>query len=239
MDDISKSNSVPLYEQIVQVIRKRIADGTYAYDTRIPSETELSKEFDVSRITVRNSINKLVEEHLLVKKQGKGTFVINKKIERNIEEFMGFSDICQLKNMIPSARVISVKMINPDDIDTDVLNASPDQKIIEVIRVRYADDEPVIIEYLHFTQEFLFLLKENLEESLYGILRERGIVPQKATKIIELCYASPNEAELLGIKNKSALILMEDYVYDGNSRPIHRCRQLIRGDRFKFVIPVT
>ena len=84
MGKLNKESSVPLYQQLMEVIQNQILNGELKENDRIPTEIELSREYDVSRITVRKAVELLVEEEILVKRQGIGTFVSQKKLCRNI-----------------------------------------------------------------------------------------------------------------------------------------------------------
>ena len=105
--------------------------------------------------------------------------------------------------------------------------------------IRYADDEPIILEHNFFPSKYAFLLNEDLEnQSLYEILNNKySITRAKSKKTIEITTASEEEASLLSISKGDPLLLHREIVYDKNNNPIHRTKQLILGDKFKFVVP--
>ena len=84
MGKLNKESSVPLYQQLMEVIQNQILNGELKENDRIPTEIELSREYDVSRITVRKAVELLVEEEILIKRQGIGTFVSQKKLCRDL-----------------------------------------------------------------------------------------------------------------------------------------------------------
>lgn len=94
MGKLNKESSVALYQQLIDEIKNQITSGKLAVGDRLMTEFELSQEYNVSRITVRKAIEVLVEENILIKKQGIGTFVAEKRLTRNLEIFMGFTSNC-------------------------------------------------------------------------------------------------------------------------------------------------
>ena len=101
MGELNKSSSVALYQQLVDEIKEMISSGKLSEGDRIMTELELSRNYDISRITVRKAIEILVEEGILIKKQGIGTFVAGKRLTRNMGVFMGFSQNCEANGQKP------------------------------------------------------------------------------------------------------------------------------------------
>jgi len=239
MITLNHENATPLYKQLKDIIKQKIVNGEFQPNQKIPSESELSKLFHVSRITVRNAITELVDEDLLVKKQGKGTFVSIPKIEDNILEDISFSLTCKINQVKPGSKIIKNIIKDASERDILELNLHANDKVVYLKRIRYADDEPIILEYNFFPSKYAFLLNEDLEnQSLYEILNNKyGITRAKSKKTIEITTASEEEASLLSISKGDPLLLHREIVYDKNNNPIHRTKQLILGDKFKFVVP--
>lgn len=238
MSMLNHEDITPLYKQIRNIIKQKIMDGEFKPNQKIPSETQLSNIFQVSRITVRNAINELVDEDLLVKKQGKGTFVSVPKIEDNVLEDISFSLTCQIHGVRPGSKIIENIIRDASERDVKELELNENSKVVYIKRIRYADDDPVIIEHNFFPEKYSFLLFEDLEnQSLYEILRSKyNIIRAKSKKTIEITTASETEANLLSIKKGEPLLLHREIVYDKYTTPIHRTKQLILGDKFKFVV---
>ena len=104
MKKLKKDSSVALYQQLINEIKESIQAGELKPGDRLMTEGEFSKEYDVSRITVRKAIEVLVEEGILIKKQGIGTFVADKKLIRDASIFMGFTESCRQDGKVPSSR---------------------------------------------------------------------------------------------------------------------------------------
>jgi len=239
MIKLDHENATPLYKQLKEIIKQKIIDGEFHPTQKIPSELQLSKIYNVSRITVRNAITELVDEDLLIKKQGKGTFVSAPKIEDNVLEDISFSLTCKINKVKPGSKIIKNVIKDANERDIAELNLHENDKVVYIKRIRYADDEPVILEHNFFPSKYAFLLNEDLEnQSLYEILNEKyGIARAKSKRTIEIITASEEEASLLAISKGEPLLLHREIVYDKNNNPIHRTKQLIIGDKFKFVVP--
>ena len=98
---LKNDSVIPLYQQVADDIKHRIETSEYVAGQMIPSETKLCEMYQVSRITVRNAISMLVDEEILVKRHGKGTFVQNNKIASDLFNFAGFTTTWEKKNIKP------------------------------------------------------------------------------------------------------------------------------------------
>ena len=121
MGKLNKESSVPLYQQLMEVIQNQILNGELKENDRIPTEIELSREYDVSRITVRKAVELLVEEEILIKRQGIGTFVSQKKLCRNINGFMGFTQSCMAEGNVAGAQLVSAELAEATVVDAEEL----------------------------------------------------------------------------------------------------------------------
>jgi len=243
VNKLDPNSSVPLYQQLVEALKDAIANGEFKLNDKIPTELELSKKFGISRITVRAAIDELVEEGILVKRQGKDTFVISspsdKLVTRNPVEFMSFTRSCELAGRTPSTKLLRIEIEPAVPPHSEFLNLPDGSNVIKITRVRYADGLPVVLETNYFSTEYSFLLNENLEQSLYAVLQQHDIYPMRGLKKISICYANRNEVNYLDVENNSALLLIKDYVYDQFDRPLHYCKQVVRSDRYELAFEVV
>jgi len=203
--------------------------------SRIPSEQELCQLYQVSRVTVRKALAELTQEGLLNRRQGKGTFVGTPRLCRDLKDVNSFHDACRMMNLKPSTRVIHAIVTHSTPEDRTELMTEDDQ-VVEIVRLRMADDIPVMLETNRFTLRYEFLLHENLTGSLYALLQEHDVEPAQALHEISLAYASPGHAKMLGVNPGDALMNLREIIYDQFGMPLHTSRQLIRGDRFTFRI---
>ena len=236
MGKLNKDCSTPLYQQLTDLIKEKILDGRLQEGDRIMTETEISQEYDVSRITVRKAIENLVEEGILIKKQGIGTFVAGKRLTRNMGIFTGFSQNCEAEGKKAGTKLLSASLAEPTGRDEKVLKLGEGEKVIVLRRLRLIDEKAAIIEENHFSQKYAFLLGLDLERSLYTMLRENGIFPYGGKRVVTVCYATKEEGELLGVEEGAAMMLMKDICVDESGEIIHTCKSLIVPDRYELVI---
>lgn len=234
---IDKNSIVAMYQQIADELKKQVLTGKLKVGDRIMTESEISQAYDVSRITVRKAIEILVEDGILVKKQGKGTFVAQKRLTRNGTAFMGFSENCERDGKTPGTKLLSASLEEATASDERNLDLQEGERVIVIRRVRYMDGVPVILEENHFPQKkYAFLLGENLERSLYVILKEHGILTYGGKRRVSVCRANGEEAKYLDVEEGEALILMKDVCVDPDGFVIHSCKSLICPDRYELVI---
>lgn len=236
---LKQDSQIPLYIQLKEAIRASITDGQLKSGDQIPTESELSEEYSVSRITVRKAILELVEEGLLVKKQGKGTFVNKRKIERKIVHFLSFTEACEANGMTARSKVTKREIIQPTPREQELLELADGDALLFIQRVRYADDSPIMIENSYFSyKKFHMLLNEDLDGSVYQLLEEKmNLRPvRNGETTLELFRASEEEVELLNIASGEPMFFQESTTYDQNEQPVHIARLFIIGDSYKFYI---
>ena len=229
------ANAEPLYCQLMARIREDVASGVYPAESKIPSEKEMCEHYGVSRVTVRRAISELTEEGLLRKQQGKGTFVCTPKLCRDLRDINSFHACCRMQGVTPGTRLIHAQLSHADERTQRELEL-PDDRVVEIERVRTADGVPVILETNCFPLMYSDLLQAVLSQSLYAALEERGITSKRGIHEISLHYATNAQARLLEVDPGQALLLLREVMFDQRGRPLHTSNQLIRGDRFTFRI---
>ena len=236
MKKLQTESASPLYRQLMQRIRVDIEKGKYPEGSRIPPEHELEQLYQVSRVTVRRALAELTEEGLLERKQGKGTFVSAPRIRQDLKSLHSFYDACKQNGRVPTTEVIHVKETTAEARDAEELNLRPGSRIVETLRVRKADGEPVVLERNRFSMAFAYLEDEDMRGSLYAVLREYGAEPTQAVHDISLTLATEEQAALLKVERGTPLLRLHELIFDQRGRPLHNSDQLIRGDRFLFRI---
>ncbi|NRY60644.1 GntR family transcriptional regulator [Clostridium beijerinckii] len=235
---INHEESSPLYKQLQNQILDSIHNGDLKPGDKLPTELELSKANNISRVTVRTALDSLTSDGYLIRIPGKGTYIAKDKIKKNITETIGFSDTCKIQNKIPGAKVL--KCIIEDSTESDIqhLLLQPGEKIINIVRIRYADNIPIAVEYSRFPSSFSYLLQEDLNNSsMYEILRNKhGITFGMSRKFIDIEYASFDVATYLNITEGHPLISIKSTVYSSDGERIHRSKQLILADKFQLIV---
>lgn len=232
---LTAESASPLYRQLMDRLRADMAAGVYPAHSRIPSEQALCESYGVSRVTVRKALSELTREGLLQRQQGKGTFVSAPKLQRDLRDVSSFHDACRLMGCEPGTRLIHAQLVPAEESDRERL-ACADAQVVEIVRLRLADGQPVMLETNRFPLACSWLTQRKLSGSLYALLQEQGLIAQRGIHEISLTYATAAEARLLETQPGSALLRLDQVIYDQHDRPLHTSHQVIRGDRFTFRI---
>ena len=233
---LEKKSQSPLSQQLMNRLKDDISAGVYPAGARIPSEQQLCESYSVSRVTVRKAILDLVQEGLLVRKQGKGTFVAGQRLQRDLRHITSFTDACAQRGQQTESRLVSAQLVPATGEDAHLLGLAEDAALFEIIRVRLIGGEPVMLEINRFPESFAYLKDEAAEGSLYACLQRHGVIPATAVHDISLSHATPMVSKHLNTEVGDALLLLDEVIHDQHSQPLHLSRQWIRGDKFTFRI---
>ena len=236
MSSLSMDSDIPLYSQIVSIVKRNISAGTLSTGDLLPSEAELCRTFDISRSTVRQAIGTLESEGLVVRKQGRGTFVAEPKVRRRTENVYSFTSEISSMGMMPSSTLIEFEIITPtpDIVKMLELN-SPDSRVYRFTRIRNVNGEPLILE-TSFYPQFIYpkLTRELLQtHSFYSLLYEVGIVPANAVDSYEAVIIGRQESELLHCKPGSCGFSVQRRTFNESGMCYEFTQSLMRADRVK------
>lgn len=236
--ELNNTIAKPLYKQLEDQLKEEIDTGKRKAGSRLPTENELSTTYNVSRVTVRKALAGLSELGYLNRKSGKGTFVAEKRIQRNISKGVtGFSEMCRTMGAVPGAKTIKIAIEDPTEKDMELMHITPDKKILVLERIRYADEKPVLLEINRFPESFSFLFGEDLNDSsLYEILRKHNIILDHSRKTLDIVFANAQEAKSLNISKGYPLLRISSTIHDVDNTITNLCKQLCIGDKFQFII---
>jgi GntR family transcriptional regulator len=232
--------SLPVYQQIRNKIQDWIVSKEYGLGEQIPSETELAKMFNVTRMTVRQAISLLIQEGLLTRKRGAGTFVTDDPnlIGRFSLDFTGFMD--ELFYQVSKSKTLSAKIekVKTPKIVKEKLNTE-EEEVIKIERVRTLDERifAYTINYLpvnvgrQIDEQMLY------EKPLLKILEvDLGIEFDEAFQTIEASFSDQYVSEKLDIPSGSPILFVERIMYDKKKRPFELVQTSYRGDIYKYVV---
>ena len=208
-----------LSDQVEDLLRGRIRDGVYLPGDRMPSESELSSEFGVSRATVRTVLAKLAVNGLILRKQGDGTY-INARMDQtsaHLGNVWDFNCLIESNGFSPSIEYISCEEKLANDQEAQLLSIEPGDPLLSLQRLFRADDQPVILTENVFPRSLVKDPVENIEESLQ--IRDFLIkyLQQEIAFVItdiHATQASKEASDLLKISPATVLLALEVAFYN-------------------------
>ncbi len=238
---LSKELGVPLYHQIQHLVRHRIHSGLYPPGTQIPSEHDLCRELSVSRVTLREALRELVRENLLVKVQGKGTFVSSNPPKRlRPVRYSGFLE--ELQERVRKLRVTEVEVVQAPATSElkSTLQLSPATTEVTLIkRLRHIDSEPFSYTLNYLPSEIGARIKPKDLHSLplLKILQEDLKIPiLRARETIEAAPADPDTARRLAIPVLYPVMHMTRIMYTTGDRPFELVDIFYRADKYHYSV---
>lgn len=237
---LDKQSRIPMYVQIEEELKRRVDEGEFAIGAAIPSERELTELFGVSRMTVRQSITNLVNEGLLYREKGRGTFVAVPKVEQPLNGMTSFTEDMQARGLVPSNKLLSFEKMMPDQNIAKELRLDRKEEVYLVERIRYADEKPMAIERTYLPVKlFPKLSREALKGSLYSLIeQEQKQSISHASQRMEAALAKKEDAEFLQISVPAAILIIERTSYLSDGLPFEIVRSIYRADRYKFITEI-
>ncbi len=217
---VNRSSPVPLYFQVAEQLEQAIRDGSIVAGERISNEVALAQELGLSRPTMRQAIQVLVDKGLLVRKRGVGTQVVRGRVSRPLELTSLFDDLTEAGERV-GTDVLSLERIEPDAETAATLQLSPGDRAWRVERLRSVGGEPLAHMLNYLPAALVDLEDVDLTTvGLYETLRRSGVVMRVAQQRICARRAEPAEARLLGEKRGAPLLTMERTAYDDAGRAV-------------------
>lgn len=213
---LNKTSHIPLYLQLTAQLTRQIEIGELKPGDKISSERELSEALKVSRITSRLAIQELLKSGLIYREQGRGTFVAESKI-RNVQGFTGFTEDMLKRGLKPGSKILLQKIIPSEEKIAKNLHINPGDPVLNLVRLRTADDLPVAIHNSYLPSALCpGLENENLtNSSLFAILRHKyGIYPAWTDAVVEASSALSEEAQLLNMKPGDPVLVVRGITYN-------------------------
>jgi len=213
-----------LYIQVKDLLLARIAKGDWSPGNIIPSEMSLAHELGVSQGTVRKAITELVENNILTRRQGRGTFVSNHDVHRALFHFFHITDNKGHK-VLPDSRVLSCRRQPARRNEAALLELPAATEIIRIERVRSIGAKPTMIETITLAaQDFADLDKKtgiDLPNTLYELYETKyGITIHSADEKLRAISASKHDAQLLGLPVATPLLEIERVALTLDKTPV-------------------
>lgn len=235
---IDKTVPVPMYYQLKKIIQEEIVEGALSVDDMIPTEKEISEMFQLSRTTVRQAILELTQEGYLYRVKSKGTFVSRPKDTQSfIQRLESFDAHIKRLNQVPRTEILSCKVMPmPTNVAT-ILRCEAGAKAIQLIRLRFADNEPVVITETYLPYQYCaYLLEESYDmRHLYVSLSSRASTRIcKVLQSVEAVPADARDVEYMKLHKGAPIQLLNIVGFNRDDVPLELTYGRFRGDRHKF-----
>jgi len=217
--------------------RFEIERGTYQPGDRLPAESELIQRYGVSRITVRQALDELEAEGLIVRRHGKGTYVAEKRIEQDLVRLTDFVEDMEMAGLAPSSQVLTFTREPTSRAVAEALALPPGEEVVRVDRLRLANGQPIAYDTTCLPLRFGLLLTEEMlaQETIYHTLETRyGIPVEEGTFHITAVKATPEQASLLEVAPSTALLLIQRISCTTGNMPVYVQDRYYRPDRVSY-----
>ena len=235
MTKIVRDSKLPFYHQLYEILRNNIVQGKWKSGDMLPPESELIEQYQVSRITVRQALDALVNDGLIYRQRGRGTFVAHPTVEQGLSRIISFTDDMHQRGFEPGTEVLFSGIIPAPPEIAQQLGVAPNEELVRLERLRMADGEPMSIEESHLVHRFCpgilsgDYAKTPLREAL---AREYDIHLAHAKQVIRAIPAPPKMADKLSVLPKSAVLFIERVSFTQQNIPVEFLRIHHRGDRY-------
>lgn len=201
----------------------------------LPSDAELCREFNVSRMTARQAVQLLVNEHLVERRRGRGTFVAPRRVPRALGSPLSFTESMRRRGVVATSRPIESLITSSTDVEARELGITPGDPIYVIERVRLADTVPMAIERVALPTPVAAAIDTDLASgSLHAAFVASGMVPSKAHSDVSARLSTDWEQENLEIGPNTVVLVEERTIFDQEDQVLEHTVTLYAADRYSF-----
>lgn len=230
---------IPLHHQVFRDLGAALDASEWRPGDRMPTERELAARYGCSLITVRHALGELVREGRIERTRGRGTYVLQPRIDRDIAGSMSFAEEMKRRGLDPATRLVTGRIEPAGDTVAGSLGIAAEAPVVYLERVRLGGGEPLILEQARLPAErFPGLLAFDLERrSLYDILSERYATRiVRARESVEPVVLRSREAGLLDLPARSLALRIDGIAFAADGAPVETARSFVRGDRTRYYL---
>ena len=228
---------IPAYSRIHDVLKKKIDDGFWEIGQRLPSERDLADDYEVSRMTLRQAITLLVEEGILERRVGSGTYVASHRVQEKMRGTTSFTEIVRSQGKTPSSQVVSYQRKPANETEIQQLQLKTSDYVVRMERVRYSDNMPLVFEVASIPEKLIREFKrEDIAEHFFQTLTDNGYEIGKSQQTIYAKNASERVANYLKVPKNHAVLALTQVSYFTDGRPFEYVHSQYVGDRFEFYL---
>lgn len=211
-----------LYQQLADSLRDKIYEGKYAFGDKLPSERSLAEKFGISHLTVRKALAILEEEGMLLRVQGKGTFVRAQKYSIDMQHIDGFSSMFGQQGITITNKVLYSGVREAGFKYSRIFGIPREESVFELIRLRQNGEDPVALEYnilptkrVPHVEEYDYSLY-----SLWDVYRQAGIQLVEENQKLEIVKVFNPQADLLNVEEGADVLMLSSTGLDASGKVI-------------------
>ena len=231
----------PKYLEIQNLLLQRIKNGDYQEGQLIPKEVDLAEQLNVSRPTVRHAIRNLVQAGYLERRKKRGTIVTQTKIKQQFTHVIeSYNTEIQNNGLVAKTQVLNFSTEKASDEVTEALTIKPNTEVYKLVRVRSADNKPVVfvVTYLPIAQLPDLQKIDFTHHSLYSELAKAGLEITHVSRKIEVHPATEEEAQLLETDIKAPIFYFHTIGFTKDHRALEYSIASYRGDLNYFMVEI-
>jgi GntR family transcriptional regulator len=237
---LDQQSAIPLHAQIEKYLRKLISLEEYKNGNNLlPKEVTLSKKLGVSRNTVRQAVNTLVNEGLIKRKKGVGSKVVHKKITTRLDNWISFTKEMRNQGIDVVNYMVQNTLVNAPNEINDALAISQSKKIWKLEKIRGSKDAKYLYSVSYFHPRVGITGKENFNTPLYDLLeKEHDVIVSTSKEKISAITASKKISLLLDVEKETPILKRERIVCDLGDRPVEYNIVYYRTNYFTYDIEI-
>lgn len=238
---IDFTNERPLYLQLVEIIKQRVIENSWQPGMKIPSENEMAREFDLSVGTVKKSLGVLVNEGVLFRRQGQGTFIASPDFSRSFIRFFRYAMTGGKPSEVPGSKILKFEVVSADAKVADVLKLGQEERVYQIKRVRTIQNAPFALEDLYLPYDKFNGIDEITLENqlLYPIYSKKFSVPIIwADEYLQPETVGKDTAAILEVDGRTPVICIERIAYSYGDLPVEFRRSICVGNNFQYHIVI-
>ena len=237
---VDKSSQIPLYTQLADIIKEMINNKELQEGHYLMSERDICKIQNISRMTVNKAIISLVNEGILERRQGKGTFVSYKKQNLTYAKMQGFTEIAQNKKLNVKNKILKFELKIPSNKVKEYLQLEDiDSLVFQIERIRFIDDEPTILEKIYIPEYMCPSLSEYLvsNNSIYKLYREKYLhKTQIAKQVINPIILNKSQSKTLNVDSNTLSLKIDRVVFTDKDEVLEYTSSLFITDKHQYEI---
>lgn len=232
---IDKSSPIPVYYQLKEDIKKKIAQGVWQVGQCIDSERELSENYGVSRMTIRQALGELVQDGILIREKGKGTFVCDPKVKQM--DMMSFSEIIKRSGRKLETKVLEFEIIDTPEELTDTFSFD---KLYKIDRIRIVDGENIANEIVYIPCDYCgYINRERVKGSLFNLLEEFGYIINHSEASIKAIIMDDHYKQLFNLDVVVPLLRTYSKTYTTENKVLFVEEAIYRSDKYDLEVNIS